>query len=368
MYRNTVPGNLVHMQYAAALADPFDPFAIGCRVPDSYALPTAAYHIRTTFNCTSSAGGTFLSSFFANPCLTGMLGAGNITGATGFTQNNSVYYLLTPAVMQAQAMSFRVAAWGIRILAKDTAFAEKGRVYAAVVPCGGSSPPFEVLQNIPAVNGTQLSENIFGYDLGNLNPSAIQNLANCQSFSLQNLMTVGSYTMSVSASHHDQFRFRSLANNTNNQWSTTYVIGDATVVNTSSGQVPSTGLGWHDPTSLVGTSAVVIYATGMPPSTNEFDIDVIYHLEVTPNVFTNSTSSLVPSAMSSVPGDTSTLDRLNRAAKPYADRFRATAADLASSVGTHATQLSTRMAARTIPALTAAALRRLNQPRRDRLM
>jgi hypothetical protein len=326
------------------LADPFDPRCFGVRVPDSYSLPTITYHVRTTYTITSNSSGVVELAFMPNPMLSFIIGQGTATGVTPFTANTGVAYVAAPSSMFPQLLSYRVVGWGAKLIAKDTAFAEKGRLYSVVIPNTGTQPAFDTLSQETATNTQIISEYLIGYQLGTATPSVLQNYATCQSFSLQDLLAYGSMVNSISPSHSDQFRFRGTADPSSlSPWSATNNVfqeGTNTIAGT---QITSSGM--IDATNLSGTNTLILYASGLPASSNEFDVDIIMHIEGTPNLNYN-TSPFVPSGMDAAPGSTTTLETVLARAKPITDVFRAGVRLAMNNLGTTAVQFGANMAIR----------------------
>lgn len=272
----------------------------------------------------------------ANPCLSILCSQGTVQGVNTFNQNAEAGYLVSPTTLFGQVLNYRVVGWGIKLIAKDTAFAEKGRIYSVVLPNGGQQPSWETILNHPATDQTVLSRYLTGYQAGSATPTVLQNYATCQTFSLQDLLNLGSMVMSVSPSHTDQFRFRSPLTNNGLTWSSNIAVGQEAGYNPSGNTVYIDSVGNLDATSLSGTNFVVIYASGLPTETNEFDLDVIYHIEATPNLNQGANAPLIPSGMDSAPGSTNTTETLLARAKPYTDAFIAGANRALGSLGTQA--------------------------------
>ena len=94
-------------------------------------------------------------------------------------------------------------------------------------------------------------------------------------------------------------------------WNTNQSLADEIVYNTAGAVVNATAGGRKDVSSLRGGRGFVVFATGMPASTNEFDVELVYHLEGTPNVAGASpAAALIPSSMRPVIGSTSIVERV----------------------------------------------------------
>lgn len=334
------------------LRDPFNPRAYGVRVPDSYSLPTLTYHIRQPFVCTTDTNGYFEAIFMPNPMLTTIVGHGSIVGGTPFGSNASAGYLVSPSSFNTQALNYRVVGWGAKIIAKDSAFAERGRVSTAVIPLAGTQPAWETINTVQADSTPKLSQYIAGYEVGSATAFlSLLNFPTAQGFSVQDLLSLGSMTASITPSHIDQYRFRGLATTSSTGiWNiaTTEFIEQGGAFN-SAGAMNGLGSGSLDPTNLSGCNGLLVVGTGMPITSNEIDVDIILHFEVTPNIIAVSGSGnvLIPSSMDSAPGSTSLLESMLAAAKPYTDAFRTGAESAVNHLGTSAVNFGARAAVST---------------------
>lgn len=321
------PGDATHFQ--RALEDPFSAAAEGARVVDSYVIPTATYHIRSAQVCTSSAGGLFCCAVLPNPCLSYIVAPattfGSITGGgyTAFTQNtqgaavSGAGYLISPTTLSASLTEYRVVSWGMRLIAKDTAFASKGKVYLAAVPTTNNAPSWNTFETVTAAGGS-MGEYTFGMNEGNL--SVIQNLPGVRVFSMQDLLR-GEILACGVPTHADYYSFKGTSDRSNVAWNTGQVLADEGVFNNTTGLVNATAGGRKDIASLRGGRAFIIYASGLPASSNEFDIELVYHLEGTPNMAA-SAGALVPSGMRATVGSTSMVERIVSMASHASRLFR----------------------------------------------
>jgi hypothetical protein len=282
-------------------------------------------------------------AFLPNPMLSLCVGAGSVTGGTNFASNSFLAYQSSPQNLFNQVLSYRVVGWGAKLLAKDTAFAEKGRVYAVVIPNTGTQPAWETLNTISATNVNVATTYILGYGLGSSTQTALQNYATCQSFSTQDLLAAGSMTMSISPSHADQFRFRGTGTSSSLQaWNSSSAVFQEGTVSVATGFIPTGSSGNVDATNLAGSNTLLIFANGLPASSNEFDVDIIMHIEATPNL-SQVSGGLVPSGMDSAPGSTTTLESILARAKPITDTFRAGLQGALNNGGTNAVRFGANL-------------------------
>lgn len=295
-----------------ALVNPFSPEAVGARVCDAFPMPTATYHLRGSLSATTTTAGDFKIVILPSPCLTYILGDGTfgtVTGGTSFTQNPKAGYLATPSTISNILAEYRVVAWGIRLIAKDTAFNAKGKIAIAVVPTTNNAPSWNTCETITATNTTVIAEYCCGLDLsGYSGPNSILGLPGVQVYSAQDLLH-GEVRVNGLPSHVEFYAFKGTADRTNHPWASGIYLADE-VVTSATSLVNATAAGRKDISSLRGGSAIVIWAAGMPASSQEFDIELVYHLEGVPNTGSSTGAQLVPSSTKSIFGDTVSVEKL----------------------------------------------------------
>lgn len=301
-------------QYECALRNPFLPEAIGCRVPDSYAIPTATYHVRGSLSLTSDATGSIGYLFLPSPCFSALKIDGTDTGMVNFAQNAYARYVLSPTSMANVLTEYRTVAWGIRLVPKDTVFASKGKFYLATVPTTANAPSWNTLETVSAASVGVIAEYTCGLAFNTGTQVArILNLPSVRTFTAQDMMRgeVIVTGLPLSSSFYD---FRGTTDRSSMTWNTNQVLADEGVFNNTTGLVNATAGGRKDVASLRGGMAIALYATGLPGATNEFDVEYIYHLEGTPNITTDGGGQLVPSAMKPMIGSTHVVESILAAA------------------------------------------------------
>ncbi len=310
--------------FLRALMNPFSPEAVGARVCDAFPMPTATYHVRGSLGATASASGTFKCIILPSPCFTFITrpsGWGSLSGGTDFSQNavtsGTAGYLVTPTAMNAVLTEYRVVAWGIRLLAKDTALAAKGKIMIAVIPTTNNAPSWNTMETVTATDSNVISEYCCGMEFGASNSGSVLGLPGVQTYSIQDLMR-GEVRVNCLPSHVEFYAFKGTADRSNLMWASGQVLADEGVFNNTTGLVNATAGGRKDIASLRGGVAVVIVGSGLPASTNEFDIEIVYHCEGTPNVAASASAQLVPSSVKTVVGDTSMVEKLMGVARTAA--------------------------------------------------
>lgn len=302
--------------FQMALRNPFSPMAIGARVVDSFTTPTVTYHIRGYSSLTSSSSGRMYFAVLPSPCFSylqptsGNGGPSDYTNFSGFTQNNPSIggmggaYVTAPSNLASVMTEYRTVAWGFRLIAKDTAFNSKGKVYVASVPTTENAPSWNTMETVTGTD-TSIGEYTVGLPLANI--GGILNLPGCQTFSMQDLLR-GEVMFCGTPTNASFYQFKGTMDRSVVAWNTGQVLADEGVFNHTTGLVNATAGGRKDIASLRGGRAFLVCATGLPASTQELDLEVVYHLEGTPNITSSGTAQLVPSSMRSVGGSTSLVE------------------------------------------------------------
>lgn len=332
-------------RFNLALRDPFAIGAVGCRVVDSYSLPTATYHIRASVKITTNSSGDAFFAVLPSPCLTlaaPWTGAGGptVSGLNSFSQNAQgsapgAYYLISPTSMASVLTEYRVVAWGVRLLAKDTAFATKGKVYCAMVPTTDNAPSWNTMETVTGT-ARSIGEYTIGMDLDSIN--SVVNLPGVRTFSMQDLLR-GEVTLNGVPTNASFYQFKGTADRSSVVWNNGQVLADEGVFNNTTGLVNATAGGRKDIASLRGGRAMIFFATGMPASSNEFDVEIVYHVEGTPNVVSAGTAgSLIPSAMRPALGSTHLVEQVIAACSTAYNLFKWVRDPLNAAAGTRAVQ------------------------------
>ncbi len=308
-------------QFRLALCDPFNVKAIGARVIDSYTLPTATYHVRGSMKLITNSTGDCIGAFLPNPCFayvgTGVNGGGNdplqSNGWSKFTENPITTfaaspggaYLISPTTLNTVLTEYRVVSWGVRFLAKDTAMASKGKVYLAVVPTTENAPSWNTMET---VTGTDISIGEYTIGMPLTNIAGIVNLPGVRTFSMQDLLR-GEVMVCGTPTNPVFYTFKGTADRSNTTWNTGQVLADEGVFNNTTGLVNATAGGRKDVASLRGGRAVLFCISGAPAATNELDVEIVYHLEGTPNIASANSGQLIPSSMRPSAGSTALVEK-----------------------------------------------------------
>lgn len=299
------------VDFAHAIAAPFDPASIGIRVPDIFSFPTATYHVHgVTTLSTSSGSGIIGGAFLPNPVVSfidtkfdsGSLtcvnssGMTNIAFATTPAGPSPCWSAITPTNLGTVLSSYRVASWGIRIKNLMTPLNATGRLYIAIVPS-----PQEVPSYYAITKGT------IGYMVnsfigpGITNNSSILELPVSQEVSVTEMLS-GAIQITPAPVNPVFYNFRSAA--------AAMQVGtdvfDGTHVTSPASGATATPAG-ISLTSLTGGSTVLVYADGLPLSTNCFEVEYIYHIEGTP-VLSSTNDKLVTASNATSTGSTAIVE------------------------------------------------------------
>lgn len=333
--------------FRLALTDPFSIGAVGARVVDSYRIPTATYHMRVSLKVITNSSGDACFALLPSPCLTAVLpaavwGGPTIIGLNDFTQNNQSSsapggkYIVPPAALATVLTEYRTVSWGVRLLAKDTATSTKGKVYVAMVPTTENAPSWNTMETVTGTSES-IGEYTIGMPLNSIN--AVTNLPGVRTFSMQDLLR-GEVMLNPVPTHASFYQFKGTTDRSTVVWNSGQVLADEGVFNNTTGLVNATAGGRKDVASLRGGRALIFFATGMPASTNEFDVEVVFHIEGTPNVVSaGAAGTLVPSSMRQSVGDTHTVETIISIASAAWNLFKYIKDPLSTAGGTRALAL-----------------------------
>ncbi len=282
--------------------------AIGARVPDSYQVATVTHHNRGSITVTSTVGGEVSMLLLPSPCLTMHTNAAGVPGLTAFTQNTSTYYSNTPAQIAAVLTEYRVVACGFRLISKDTATNTKGKVYVARVPTTSNAPSWNTLNTVTAASPDVIAVYLAG--VTTTTPSLVMNMPGVRVFNMQDLLR-GEVILSAVPTHESFYRFKGTFDRSVVGWNVGQVLADEGVFNSTTGLVNATAGGRKDVAAIDGGCAFWIWGTGLPGTSNAFDIEYVYHLEGVPNA---AGTNLIPSAQRITTGTTTLVEQALSAA------------------------------------------------------
>ncbi len=315
--RPGAPLDSVYRAYRIALRDPFCADADGVRLPDMYRHPTTTQKIKVRTGLTSDASGMLAFQLFPNPFYCMQMFNGTATGIGSMTANASAKTITSPtALAQLGFGAYRVVAWGFRMMLSDTLTSAKGIYTVAPVPVQRNNYlGYVQLNTIPFAAGKYPGD-ILSFP----QPTAsTETLPGQRTFNANDLQYQGDFMgVGVPYSHSCQ-DFRPLGNNNVNPfWSSTGLYGGTRPIgNLMMGDNVPPCLNYlfddNQPLDMSGNIGYVVYASGLPPTTAEVSIELVYHLELTP-----TPSSAIVGVYSSSPspvGQTSVLEKMYTAIK-----------------------------------------------------
>lgn len=277
-------------QYAKALMYPFSTQALGARVPDQYFSPTATFALREYLSLTSDASGNLDVIAMPNPLVPAWSTRSNISnGVTMSTPNGSTYpnggIINSSVALAGKLKNYRIVSWGARIRNVSSMTNVSGVVTTALVPTHFRlrSP-----QNNPIGGQVAGGSGSGGFHIQNwLSSAGIPNtgIGASATVDLSNLLDLPYHARYPSLQLAEQgievrpklvdpsgFLFR---NSTDSLW------GSDMQATTSAVYVQPGDASY---TMADGWTNIVIGGSGFPASTNVMDIELIYHLEGSPNV------------------------------------------------------------------------------------
>jgi len=279
--------------YLIALTNPFDPRALGCRVPDQWAFPTATFHTQGTITVTSNGSG--VASVLMTPypfyslvdCTQTSVTAGNTTMAA-YASTNTVYAATTVANMGAVLSEYRVVAAGIKIRNLMPPTTATGRLLNAHTPCAGPVPGPTKLANI-GISNSQMSLLMSGTSFGAATsglPSSILQLPDSHEFTAQDIIA-SEYSFNYKPITPNAFRFRDC-----DQTVLTggIAFGDVAVSTSAPYGNLSTALTVDniETEDVDGWDNYQLRFEGGPASANVFEIEYIFHYEGSPLINTTA--------------------------------------------------------------------------------
>jgi len=288
-------------QYEAALIDPFHATAVGARVPDLYAYPTATYHAEGTIILKSDNNGVASILVNPHPYVSTIDVNGSSIQSTGqqiYGFNPAFAAATTQANMQAVLSSYRMvgAGYELRNLLPPTTCV--GRAYIAHVPVSGLAPGPNTCGTI-ALSANLCSQQITGIvatpSVGY--SSDILMLPNATEYTLQDIITntICGHFKPLSAAAFD---FHNTVGSS----------GLSGTVFAASGAAYSSATGLLvqvdniQSESSIGWDCALFRFEGLPVNTTFAELKYCYHYEGTPFCPTGA-GALVPGTDSRVSTD-----------------------------------------------------------------
>lgn len=269
-------------RYLAALTHPFSKQAEGARVPEPYAINTVTRKIHQPIVLTTNAGGGFDLSVQPHLLASYVCFSGTISGGAGtWVPNNtpagvSMRSAVTGSALAALALNYRIVAFGVRIKPNLDFTKAGGRVYGAVLPASVELPNgFDVgttLTNVAACFAIPFDST------ANAISTNIVNMPRGFQFTTSELMAEGGAEIVFPICGAAATTFLEANSGQTEQGTSIAIAGGA--------MSDSAPLGYM---TAAGFSQLVLRGEGLQASADVFTIEVIYHVEGTPNVTGGST-------------------------------------------------------------------------------
>lgn len=290
-------------QLKLALANPFDKRAEGVRICDSYAFPTATYHLKGTATLVSPAATTSGSVLvYANPLYSyvdlsnnSFVGASftSTTSMNPYSSNTGIFGAASAASLNNVLDTYRVVCCGFKIRVQAPELTRTGRLMIAPVVIGRSIPGIGALttQVLLPTDGAAVRL-LGGLTPAEANSSGIIQLPGAFETSLNDL-AVKDILLLPKPSAPAWQTFHTTATNTT--FNATVVDGDSSGYNTAGAAIITDN---SDTIDCSGWSGFIVHFEGLPAAaTPVIDIEYIYHVEGTPQINGINTFAPVPSGM-----------------------------------------------------------------------
>jgi len=288
-------------KFTAALTDPFSTKALGARICDSFAFPTATYHLHGSISLVSpnavTTGSVFLSP---HPILSyadlsgGVWNSSAFTAVSsmaGFTANTALAGATYPMALAAVLSTYRVVSVGYKIRVQIPELVRTGRLYYAPIPLARDLPAYQLLINSVMLPGAVAGSRI----LGGINIAAaltgvILSLPGAKEISMNDLSTKDLMLVCKPNAPAYQTFHTSL---TGSGYNAAYNSGDNGGSGAVTGSVAYPDVGdLIDPSGMTG---FILHWEGMPVAAHPLiDIEYIYHLEGMPAVITGASAGSTP--------------------------------------------------------------------------
>jgi hypothetical protein len=266
-------------QFRTALTSPFDPSAIGARIPDEFSFPTETAHVTCPITVTTDANGDFDFAMFPHPVWSFLCGMGTTSGGSaasssliaGSVPASTTYgSALTLSTLAGRYGNYRVVGYGLRLKNLESYNNVTGKLYVAQQP----SP----LMLASAITTGATKAGLYGYNDVPYDgtagiPTSIITLPMAQEFAMPEVMMQGNLEVHGRITGSAYTQWRETANSGSGPDLT---VNDTTEVLEALG----TSGGW---------STILLRGTGLKASDASLSIELIYHLEGTPAISSSTT-------------------------------------------------------------------------------
>jgi hypothetical protein len=304
--------------FKACLVDPFSASALGARMPDEFAFPTATYHSHGTIAVQSPAGYTTVNlALFPHPFLSvvdtnnGSYNSTNeIISYAGYSYsvNSGIYGATSPAAFLGELGEYRVvgAGWKVRVTMPE--LTRTGRLIFAPIPGCRDLPGFNALNNTMLSSGSAADSRLLGgIGVVRAGTASILNLPGAFEISMGDLGARDIFLSSKPTSaSYSQFH-TAISGATYYTGTTPIAQGDNDLVNPAGGII---SVDTSDMLDFSNMSGWLVHGEGYPNVISPIiDIEFIMHFEGTPASGPLSTPSPVPSGIMKTYIDTADFNR-----------------------------------------------------------
>jgi hypothetical protein len=282
-------------KYEIALKDPFDERAIGCRIPDEYAMPTVTYVSRATATVSSTPSQGLISMIFCpNPVFT--LNEGpcqnfiNWNGLSYGSGTTFVSSLSNVTNLSNLVTQFRVVSWGLRIRNLQPPSTATGMIEIAQIPASRYFPSANAVSTQLATTGPLLSlitDNSLSY-VNTYGLNSLLQFPDSDEYAFQELMNEDVRVIGkVCSAHHTDFK----SVTSNFGFNTTMNVVEEGGLDTTAGALIAAA-GGPQTCDCGGRTLILINIRGLPTSVTYpiLDIEVIMHIEGTPPAVTTAST------------------------------------------------------------------------------
>jgi hypothetical protein len=277
--------------FKASLLDPFNPTSLGCKVPDPYCFPTNTTHLHG--NVVTKVGAATGSLVFL-PCpvvsLIDVAHAATSVGVidttasvvTRFTNNHFLFQATSGNTLNTICANYRVVSWGIKISNLQPEMTATGRLIIYPIPVNQVTPGEQLFEN-RACNGNQITNLLVDQNTALMASSNVLNFPGAFEVVVQDLLH-GDIQMAGTPITPTFWDFKA---SNNNEAYGGFTFGDQFLL---TGTTPGTGIDEmanSENSRMEGGMALGMFWEGCPTTGNNFNIEVIYHLEGTPKLSTD---------------------------------------------------------------------------------
>lgn len=297
-------------QFKNALKAPFSPSAFGCKVPDTFSMPTITGHVHYEVQLGTNASSIAAMTLFPSPMVAFRLNSGTATsGLSTFTTDASLFYFSSRTSMDTTFDQYRVVAMGVKVSNLMAPLSATGRFIFTPLVLGGTFPGFDLLNSgagassgyyLPATTGVTVAQSVSSAMLQK--PSSVE-------ITVQDLLQ-RSYAFTMIPTSPIFYKFKNCgAQQYNGGANLTVLENGEGIITTTTGVTSYNANGeFTDNMDMTGGIALNILGEGLPLNTSVLQVEVVLHLEGTPSVNT-ATNAVTLSGAQPMLGSTASVEQ-----------------------------------------------------------